>query len=126
MFQRSLALIERNQHREAIPLLLQAGHLGHARAQATLGIAYQDSSGVRRDDAAAAHWFGPAAAQGHRAAQYGLAGMYEEGEGGLPKDRFKANQLYLGSANQGYDKAQLIIGMAYEVGDGVPRIQKLE
>jgi len=47
--------------------------------------------------------------------------MYEEGEGGLPKDRVKANQLYLASANQGYDKAQLIIGMAYEVGDGVPR-----
>lgn len=121
MFQRSLTLIERNQHREALPLLLQAGRLGHARAQATLGIAYQDGNGVRRDDAAAAHWYGLAAAQGHRAAQYGLAGMYEEGEGGLPKDRVKANQLYLASANQGYDKAQLIIGMAYEVGDGVPR-----
>ncbi len=121
MFQRSLTLIERNQYREAIPLLLQAGRLGNARAQATLGIAYQDGNGVRRDDAAAAHWYGLAAAQGHRAAQYGLAGMYEEGEGGLPKDRVKANKLYLASANQGYDKAQLVIGMAYEVGDGVPR-----
>ena len=90
MFQRSLTLMERNQYRDAIPLLLQAGRLGHARAQATLGIAYQDGNGVRRDDAAAAHWYGLAAAQGHRAAQYGLAGMYEEGEGGLPKDRVKA------------------------------------
>ena len=125
MFQRTLRLMERNQYREAIPLLLQAGRLGHARAQAALGIAYQDGNGVRRDDAAAAHWFGLAAEQGHRAAQYGLAGMYEEGEGGLPKDRLKAKQLYLASSHQGYDKAQLIIGMAYEVGDGVPRNRPL-
>jgi hypothetical protein len=121
MWQRSLTLIDRNNYREAIPLLLQAGRLGHARAQATLGIAYQDGNGVRRDDVAAAHWFSLAAAQGHRASQYALAGMYEEGDGGLTKDRAKARQLYLLSASQGYDKAQLEVGMAYEVGDGVPR-----
>jgi len=121
MWQRSSTLIERNNYREAMPLLLQAGRLGHARAQATLGIAYQDGNGVRRDDVAAAHWFGLAAAQGHRAAQYALAGMYEEGDGRLKKDRIKARELYLLSANQGYDKAQMEMGMAYEVGDGVPR-----
>ncbi|MEO8659030.1 MAG: tetratricopeptide repeat protein, partial [Bryobacteraceae bacterium] len=97
------------------------GRLGHAKAQSTLGISYQDGNGVRRNDAAAAHWFGLAAAQGHRAAQYSLAGMYEEGDGGLRKDRAKARELYLKSANQGFDKAQMEVGMAYEVGDGVPR-----
>lgn len=121
LWQRSVTLIDRNNYREAIPLLLQAGRLGHAKAQATLGIAYQDGNGVRRDDAAAAHWFQLAVAQGHRAAQYALAGMLEEGEGGLKKDRAKARQLYLLSANQGFDKAQMEVGMAYEVGDGVPR-----
>ncbi len=121
LWQRSVTLIDRNNYREAMPLLLQAGRLGHAKAQSTLGIAYQDGNGVRRDDAAAAHWFGLAAAQGHRAAQYALAGMYEEGDGGLTKNRAKARELYLLSANQGYDKAQMEVGMAYEVGDGVPR-----
>ena len=121
LWQRSVTLIDRNNYREAIPLLLQAGRLGHAKAQSTLGIAYQDGNGVRRDDLAAAHWFELAAAQGHRAAQYALAGMFEEGEGGLKKDRAKARQLYLLSANQGFDKAQMEVGMAYEVGDGVPR-----
>jgi hypothetical protein len=121
MWQRSLTLIDSNNYREAIPLLLQAGRLGHVRAQAMLGIAYQDGNGVHRDDVAAAHWFGLAAAQGHRAAQYALAGMYEEGDGGLKKDRAKARELYLLSANQGFDKAQMEVGMAYEVGDGVPR-----
>jgi hypothetical protein len=47
--------------------------------------------------------------------------MYEEGEGGLPKNAAKARELYLLSANQGFDKAQLEVGIAYEVGDGVPR-----
>ena len=121
LWQRSVTLIDNNQQREAIPLLLQAGRLGHAKAQSTLGIAYQDGNGVTRNDAAAAHWFALAAAQGHRAAQDALAGMYEEGEGGLPKDPARARQLYLLSANQGFDKAQLEVGLAYEVGDGVPR-----
>ncbi len=74
LWQRSVTLIDSNNYREAIPLLLQAGRLGHAKAQSTLGIAYQDGNGVRRDDVAAAHWFGLAAAQGHRAAKYALAG----------------------------------------------------
>lgn len=121
LWQRAVTLIDRNNYRDAIPLLLQAGRLGHARAQSTLGIAYQDGNGVRRDDVAAAQWFQLAAAQGHRAAQYALASMYEEGSGGLTKDRAKARQLYLLSANQGFDKAQFEVGLAYEVGDGVPR-----
>ena len=121
MWQRSLTLIERNQYREAMPLLLQAGRMGHPRAQATLGIAYQDGNGVKPDDLAAAHWFGLAAAQGHRASQYALAGMYDEGDGGLPKDHAKARQLYMASANQGFDKAQFEMGIAYDIGDGVPR-----
>ena len=121
MWQRSVQLINGNNYREAIPLLLQAGRLGDARAQATLGIAYQVGNGVRKDDVAAAHWFSLAAAQGHRASQYALAGMYEEGDGGLSKDRSKARQLYMLSSNQGFDKAQMEMGMAYEVGDGVPR-----
>jgi hypothetical protein len=121
LWQRAAALIDRNNHRDAIPLLLLAGRLGHARAQATLGIAYQDANGVRADNRAAAYWFGLAAAQGHRAAQYALGGMYEEGEGGLPKDQAKATALYIKSANQGFDKAQLALGICYEFGESVPR-----
>src|SRR3569833_1658414 len=121
LWQRSVTLIDNNDYRDAIHLLLQSARLGHEKAQSTLGAAYQDGYGVRRDDVAAAHWFSLAAAQGHRAAQYALAGMYEEGDGGLPRDRAKARQLYILSANQGYDKAQMEVGLAYEIGDGVPR-----
>ena len=47
--------------------------------------------------------------------------MKEEGDGGLSEDRAKARQVYLLIANQCFDKAQLEVGMAYEVGEGVPR-----
>ncbi|MBA3913302.1 MAG: sel1 repeat family protein [Acidobacteriales bacterium] len=115
-----MVLIDRNDYRDAIPLLQQAAKMGHPRAQATLGIAYQDGNGVKVDDRAAAYWFGLAAAQGHRASQYALGGMYEEGEGGLPRDKRKATELYLASARQGFDKAELIVGVGYLTGDGLP------
>ena len=121
LWQRAVVLIDRNDYRDAIPLLQQAARMGHAKAQATLGIAYQDGNGVRADDRAAAYWFGLAAAQGHRASEYALGGMYEEGEGGLPRDPRKAGQLYLASARQGFDKAELMVGVNYLTGDdGLP------
>ena len=121
LWQRASAMVNREQYRDAMPLLFQAANMGHARAQSMLGIIFQDGDGVKADDRAAAYWFGAAAAQGHRAAQYGLGGMYEEGEGGLPKDLAKATELYIKSASQGYDKAQAALGIAYELGQGVPR-----
>lgn len=117
LWQRAVVYIDRNDYRDALPLLQQAAKMGHARAEATLGIAYQDGNGVRRDDRQAAYWFGLAAAQGHRASQYALGGMYEEGEGGLPRDARRAGQLYLASARQGFDKAELVAGVNYLTGD---------
>lgn len=117
LWQRAVTLIDRNDYRDAIPLLQQGAQLGDARAQATLGIAYQDGNGVRRDDKQAAYWFGLAAAQGHRASEYALGGMYEEAEGGLTRDARKAGQLYLASARQGFDKAELVVGVNYLTGD---------
>jgi Cu/Ag efflux protein CusF len=109
-----------NDPRE-MPLLYQCALMGDRRCEATLGIRYQDGGVVKADDHAAAYWFGLAAAQNHRAAQYALGGMYLEGEGGLPKDLAKGTDLLIKSANQGYSKAQLAVGIAYEFGEGVPR-----
>jgi TPR repeat protein len=47
--------------------------------------------------------------------------MYEEGEGGVPRDARKAGQLYLASARQGFDKAELMVGVNYlTCDDGLP------
>ena len=121
LWQRAVVILNRNAAREAMPVLYQCALLGDRRAEATLGIRYQDGNGVGADDRIAAYWFGLAAAQGHRASQYALAGMYLEGEGGLPKDLKKGTELLIKSANQGYDKAQLALGISYEFGEGVPR-----
>jgi TPR repeat protein len=114
-------LINQNQYQDAVPVLLRAARIGHPRAQAMLGIIYQDGDSVQPNDRAAAYWFGLAVTQGHRAAEYALGAMYEEGEGGLPKDEKKAIELYIRSANQGFGKALLILGVDYELGDGLPR-----
>ncbi len=121
LWQRAVALLDRDRARDAMPVLYRCALLGDRRAEATLGIRYQDGDGVSADDHAAAYWFGLAAAQGHRASQYALAGLYLEGEGGLPQDLAKATDLLIKSANQGYDKAQLALGISYEFGEGVPR-----
>jgi TPR repeat protein len=121
LWQRAVVLLDRDNPRDAMPLLYRCALMGDRRAEATLGIRFQDGDGVKADDIAAAYWFGLAAAQGHRAAQYALGGMYLEGEGGLPKDLGKATVLLTKSANQGFDKAQLALGISYEFGDGVPR-----
>jgi hypothetical protein len=121
LWQRAVVLLNRDDPRDAMPLLYRCALMGDRRAEATLGIRFQDGDGVKADDHAAAYWFGLAAAQGHRAAQYALGGMYLEGEGGLPKDMAKATALLTKSANQGFDKAQLALGISYEFGEGVPR-----
>jgi TPR repeat protein len=121
LWQRAAALLDRDDARGAMPVLYRCALMGDARAEATLGIRYQDGDGVNADDHAAAYWFGLAATQGHRASQYALGGMYLEGEGGLKQDLAKATELLIKSANQGYDKAQLALGISYEFGEGVPR-----
>ncbi|MGD1096214.1 MAG: copper-binding protein [Bryobacteraceae bacterium] len=124
IWNRAVDLLDRNDGKKAMPLLYQCGLMGDKRCEATLGIRFQDGDVIKADDYKAAYWFGLAVAQGHRAAQYALAGMYQEGEGGLPKDDPKATELLIKSANQGYFKAQYALAFQYEIGDGVPRDRK--
>lgn len=121
LWQRAVQYFEQQQYRNAIPLLLKAAYQGDMRSQATLGGMLQNGEGFRQDDRAAAYWFSAAAAQGHRASEYALGTLYEAGQGGLPKNEAKAIELYTQSAHQGFDLAQEALGIAYELGTGVPR-----
>ncbi len=120
IWNRAVDLLDSNP-KDAMPLLYQCALMGDKRCEATMGIRFQDGDVIKADDHAAAYWFGLAVAQGHRASQYALAGMYQEGEGGLPHDDAKATELLIKSANQGYFKAQYALAFQYEIGDGVPR-----
>jgi TPR repeat protein len=121
LWQRAAALIDQDRVRDAMGFLFKCAALGDARCQATLGIRFQDGSGVQRNDRAAVYWFSAAAAQGHRAAEFALGGMYEEGEGGLPRDLRKATELYIKSADQGFDRAKVALATQYELGQVIPR-----
>lgn len=120
LWQRASILCDMRNYQAALPLLREAGKLGHPRAQALLGAMYRDGVEVRQNAREAAHWFAAAASQGHRVAQFALAGMYEQGEG-VPRDFKMAAGLYQKSARQGLAEAQVALGISYEFGHGIPR-----
>jgi TPR repeat protein len=115
------ALMQRNQYRAAMPVLLRAAQMGNARAQATLGNIYHGAKGVPKDDTEAMRWYALAAAQGHRFAQYSLGNGYMLGIGGLPVDQARATALFEASARQGLTDAQEATAMSYELGRGTSR-----
>jgi Sel1 repeat-containing protein len=90
-------------------------------AQLRLGVRYYNGDGVRIDLRQAAHWFQLAAEQGDRIAQYELGALYLKGEGGLPRDDRRAIELFTRSAAQGLEGANLVLGVDYELGDGIAR-----
>lgn len=90
-------------------------------AQLKLGIRYYNGDGVRIDLRQAAHWFQLAAQQGDPTAQFELGSLYQDGEGGLPRDDRRAIELLTQSAAQGLEGANLVLGVDYELGDGIAR-----
>ena len=63
-----------------------------------------------------------AAEQGHPLAQSNLGAMYEQGEGGLPRNDREAERLYRLASDQGFPPAQANLGTLYATGrGGLPR-----
>ena len=60
---------------------------GNARAENNIGGLLEMGSGVARDEAAAAWWYGRAAAQGHMMAQFNLARLLMQGQSVPGRDR---------------------------------------
>lgn len=100
--------------------LLKDASLGHAKAQATLGLCYHIGFGVKRNLATAIEWYQKAADGGHAGAQNNLAHLYDFGTG-LPRDPDKAQSLYLAAAQQGLADAQFNVGLNYALGIAVPQ-----
>src|ERR1700712_5272155 len=60
----------------------------------------------------------PLAEQGHRAAQFNVAVLYEKSQG-VEQDYVQAARWYGAAAQQGDLEAQYALGMLYESGNGV-------
>ena len=93
---------------------------GVARAQFSLGLRYENGTGVAKDPVQALHWFRQAAEQGYDEAQYMLGCCYN-GEDGFAKDPIEAAKWWEKAAAQGYADAQHCLALSYAVGQGVAK-----
>ena len=93
---------------------------GDARAQATLGVMYDNGRGVPQDYAEAAKWYRKAAEQGFAGAQFNLGNMYKIPRG-FSQDYAEALKWYRKAAEQGFAGAQNALGGMYLQGQGVPQ-----
>ena len=116
----SIAAYKRGDYATAYRGLRRLAGQGVARAQAALGLMYQNGRGVRRDDAEAVRWYRRAAEQGLAAAQSALGVMYAKGRG-VPQSDAEAVRWFRRAAEGGDALAQGIFGRFYENGVGVPR-----
>ena len=105
--------------REWTPLAKQ----GHARAQAGLGVMYEEGQGVPQDYKTAVKWYTLAAEQGDTYAQTNLGHMYDNGDG-VPQDYKTAVKWYTLAAEQGDADAQYNLGFMFDEGKGVPENDK--
>ena len=87
-------------------------------AQHSLGVMYEDGTGVAKDFREAARLYALAAAHGHADSQYNLGIMYDNGTG-VAQDYTEAARLWSLAAAQGLAKAQYSLGAMYHNGRGV-------
>ena len=95
----SATTIAAQDSRDDLEKVKVAAELGFADAQYKLGDHYYLSnlwvSGPREPHyTKAVQWYGKAAEQGHRGAQWKLANILSEGSGGVPEDRVLAYMWY--------------------------------
>lgn len=93
---------------------------GNAKAQALLGLLYEDGNGVPQNYAQAAKWYLRAAEQGEAGAQDLLAGLYCRGQG-VAQSFAEAAKWYRLAAEQGKGNAQAMLGLMHYEGLGAPK-----
>ena len=116
----AVAAYKRGDYATANRWFRRLAEQGVARAQAALGLMYENGRGVRRNDAEAVRWYRRAAEQGFAAAQSALGVMYAKGRG-VPQSDKEAVRWFRRAAEGGDALAQGILGKFYENGVGVPR-----
>lgn len=109
---------QRGRYLTALELARPRAEAGDAAAQTLLGEIYSRGLGVRRDQEAAAQWYGRAAEQGETEARFQLA-MILLG-GGMP-ERERAYELMRAAADGGNPQAQFNFAQLVLQRDPTPR-----
>lgn len=123
LFDKGLNFYTEGNFRTALPLLKKAAEQGHAVAQFTLGLMYDNANGVARDLEQSVYWFQQAAERGVVPAQYSLGLKYVKGDG-VAHDAKQAVYWFQQAAERGFALAQYSLGVRYFKGDGVVRDAK--
>lgn len=98
---------------------------GDARSQALLGLIHEmGAAGQKPQPVEALNWFLKAAAQGVAWAEVWAADFYYSGSPGVPRDMYKALELYKSAATRGDPRAAFFVGQMYFFGDGVSTNQR--
>lgn len=74
---------------------------GNALGALFIGNMYERGKYVAKNDTIAVQWYQKSVKKGNDKGQIQLAKIYEKGKGGLPKDIYKAVELYQSAAKQG-------------------------
>ncbi len=119
-FEDGVAAHDKGDYATALRLWRPLAERGDVRAQAKLGLLYDNGQGVTKDQAAAAVWYRKAAEQGDARGQNSLGVMYANGEG-VTKDYATALSWFRKAADQGDARGQTNLGLMYEKGQGVPQ-----
>jgi len=105
---------------DSLPDLRQRAEAGDARSQVILGLVLEMGAADQKPQPVEAlSWFLKAAAQGVSWAEVWAADFYFSGSPGVPKDMYKALELYKSAATRGDTRAAFFVGQMYFFGDGV-------
>jgi hypothetical protein len=96
------------QASRGLALCEESAKAGDADAQVTVGNAYFNGSGGKKDLPAARKWYGLAAKQGKTDAARRLGEMYVKGDGG-PKDAKKAMELWTAAEKAGDPLVSILV-----------------
>jgi TPR repeat protein len=110
-----------SRHKQALKLSL--AEQGDANAQCSLGLMYDEGTGVAQDKKEAVKWYRKSAEQVNADAQCNLGFMYNRGFG-VDQDQKEAVKWFRKSAEQGNADAQCNLGFMYRRGFGVDQDQK--
>ena len=91
---------EKQEISDEVRELMVKAENGDAKAQFSLGHAYDFGKGIQQDYEKAAEWYARSAEQGYAKAQYNLGCMYHYGDG-VKQDYEKAVEWYTKSAEPG-------------------------
>jgi TPR repeat protein len=114
-----MTYLDDDDYTEGLAWLRQAADQEHAAAQAALGRAYLEGTGVNKNEMKAAIWLTKSAQQGNAMAQNALGTLYVNGTG-VEENVAEGLKWIRMSADQDFSGAQYVLGQMYEKGIGVP------